>query len=197
MLLNAENEREWAHLLLEMAKMAATLVATFVQLLSFLSPLCPLSSLLLISQFLRWTSWEGNGYAGFLWVFWLIPGCSFSAGTMTIARIILVSVYATLLFSPSLCVLFFALDLCSVLLFFFFCFFLLSFSLGQYWWGKAYFRYGSSWDKPESSSGFFVFLFFSIFSVSPSNQPLFFWCSSVYIEPCGLVTGGMLRVDHH
>jgi hypothetical protein len=23
-----------------------------------------------------------------------------------------------------------------------------------------------------------VFLFFSIFSVSPSNQPLFFWCSS-------------------
>ena len=30
-----------------------------------------------------------------------------------------------------------------------------------------------------------------------SNQPLFFRCSSVYIEPGGLVTGGMLRVDHH
>jgi hypothetical protein len=37
MLLNAENVREMAHLLLEMAKMAATLVVTFVQLLSFIS----------------------------------------------------------------------------------------------------------------------------------------------------------------
>ena len=127
MLLNAKNEREWAHLLLEMVKMAAMLVATFVRLLSFLSLLCPLSSLLLISQFLRWTSWEGNGYAGFLWVFGLIQGCSFSAGTMTIARIILIYVYAALLFSPSLSVLFFALDLCSILLYFFFCFFALIF----------------------------------------------------------------------
>jgi len=49
MLLNAENEREMAHLLLEMARMAATLLATFVQLLSFISLLCPLSSLLLFS----------------------------------------------------------------------------------------------------------------------------------------------------
>jgi hypothetical protein len=35
--------------------------------------------------------------------------------------------------------------------------------------------------------------FFSLLS----NQPLFFRCSFVYIESGGLVTGGMLRVDHH
>ena len=53
MLLNAENEREMVQLLLEMVKMVATLVGTFIQLLSFISLLCPLSSLLLFSQFLR------------------------------------------------------------------------------------------------------------------------------------------------
>jgi hypothetical protein len=41
---------------------------------------------------------------------------------------------------------------------------------------------------PPLSPGFFPRL---------SNQPLIFQCSSVYIEPDGLVTGGMLRVDHY
>lgn len=50
--------------------------------------------------------------AGFILTdYWVFP---LSAGTKTISRIILVSVCAALLFSPSLCVLFFvALDLCS------------------------------------------------------------------------------------
>jgi len=47
--------------------------------------------------------------------FLLIPCCSFSARTETIARIILLSVSATLLFSPSVCVFFlvYALFFCS------------------------------------------------------------------------------------
>jgi len=50
-------------------------------------------------------------------------------------------------------------------------------------------------------SFFFVFLPQSFLSsrLFPRlcNQPLIFWCSSVYIKPDRLVTGGMLRVDHH
>ena len=82
---------------------------------------------------------------------------------------------------------------------FFFCFFALffrpsllslglfplSFLLGQYWWGKAYFWYGSSGNKPESSSGFFVFLFFPVFFVSLSHLPVpplcFLLPSSVFV----------------
>jgi hypothetical protein len=40
----------------------------------------------------------------------------------------------------------------------------LLFFLGQCWWGKAYFWHGSSGNKPGSSYGFFVFLFFLFFS---------------------------------
>jgi hypothetical protein len=45
----------------------------------------------------------------------------------------------------------------------------LLFFLGQCWWGKAYFWHGSSGNKPGSSYGFFVFLFFPFFFVSLSN----------------------------
>ena len=48
-----------------------------------------------------------------------------------------------------------------------------------------------------SSSGFPVRVISGVFCLPPSNQPPFFRCSSVYIEPDWLVTGGMLRVDHH
>ncbi|KAL9390962.1 hypothetical protein Peur_014882 [Populus x canadensis] len=53
--------------------------------------------------------------------FWVFP---LSAGTKTISRIILVSVCAALLFSPSLCVLFFC---CSAFMLCFFLCYLLSF----------------------------------------------------------------------
>jgi hypothetical protein len=76
--LNRQWNENWAHLLLELTKKAATLVAaTLVRRLSSLYPLCPLSSFLLISQFLRWRSWESNRYVWFLWIFLLIPDCPF------------------------------------------------------------------------------------------------------------------------
>jgi len=51
--------------------------------------------------------------AGFILTdFWVFP---LSAGTKTISRIILVSLYAALLFSPSLCVFFFVALLFSLL----------------------------------------------------------------------------------
>jgi hypothetical protein len=60
--------------------------------------------------------------AGFILTdFWVFP---LSAGTKTISRIILVSVCAALLFSPSLCVLFFC---CSGFMLCFFLCYLLSF----------------------------------------------------------------------
>jgi len=144
--LNTEWNGNWAHLLLEMTKKAATLVAaTLIRRLSSLHPLCPLSSLLLISQFLRWRSWEGNGYVCFLWIVLLIPGCSFFfAGTKIIAGTILLSVYATLFLSPSLRVCFFF-SLCSAF------FFLCSSSVFLGWF------FGSV---------FFLFLIFHSFSVS-------------------------------
>ena len=59
-----------SYLLLETMKKAAILVAAaLVRLLSLLSPLRPLSSPPLVSQFLRRTSWESNGYADSLFFF--------------------------------------------------------------------------------------------------------------------------------
>jgi len=72
----------------------------------------------------------------------------------------------------------------------------LLFFLGQYWWGQAYFWYGSSGDKPESWFACVSFLS-GFFRLSLSNQPLFFLCSFVYIEFGGSVTGDMLRVNNH
>ena len=55
-------------------------VATVVRLLSSLSLLWPPSSFLLISRFLGWRSWEGNGYVCFFGFFFIDFGLLFLRG---------------------------------------------------------------------------------------------------------------------
>ena len=115
--------------------------------------------------------------AGFI----LTDFCVFplSAGTKTISRIILVSVCAALLFSPSLCVFFFfvALDLCSV---FFLCY-LLSFicslrPVSPH--GSAHFPLPRSFPRL-----FFLLWFFCVPRFCSSFSLVFLSCSPPFFFP--------------